>query len=90
MKRYYLIYSGIVQGVGFRWRIMNIANRYGLTGTAKNLSNGDVEVQVQGNVESFAEFLKESLSPDRFIEINDYSIKEIDLVDNEKRFNVIY
>ena len=69
MKRYYMIYQGIVQGVGFRWRMMNIANRYGLTGTVRNLSNGDVEVIVQGSSAAFNAFLKDSLAQDHYIEI---------------------
>ena len=54
MKRYLIIYSGIVQGVGFRWSIKNLANKYNLSGYVKNLSNGNVEVQIQGdNLYSF-------------------------------------
>ena len=90
MKRYFIIYSGIVQGVGFRWRIMNIANRYGLTGIVRNLSNGDVEVQVQGNEDGLNAFLKDSLSKDRFIMITDYSVKEMNTVENEKEFRVVF
>lgn len=88
MKRYYIIYSGIVQGVGFRWRIKNIAYKYNLTGYVKNLSSGDVEVQVQGY--GVDDFLKESLVDDFYIEINDYSVKEIKVVEDEKTFEVRY
>lgn len=88
MKRYYIVYKGIVQGVGFRWRLKNIAYKYNLTGYVRNLSNGNVETEVQGY--GVDEFLKESLEQDYFIVINDYVFKEIELVANEKSFKVVY
>lgn len=47
-RRYKIIFSGIVQGVGFRYEVWLIAEKLGLTGFAKNLPNGDVLVEVQG------------------------------------------
>ncbi|MBQ1566443.1 MAG: acylphosphatase [Erysipelotrichaceae bacterium] len=88
MKRYYIIYEGIVQGVGFRWKLMNIANRHNLTGYVRNLDNGNVEVEVQGS--DVDQFIKESLSNDRFVKIYDYSIKEITPVKHETTFDVKY
>jgi len=45
----HIIFSGPVQGIGFRFTAFNIANRYNLTGIVRNLLNGDVEMVVQGN-----------------------------------------
>ena len=51
---------GQVQGVGFRWKLMNIANRHNLTGYVRNLDNGNVEVEVQGSdVDQFIKEYKE-------------------------------
>ena len=88
MKRYYIIFSGIVQGVGFRWKLLMSAQRYGLTGYARNLSNGNVEVEVQGY--GINEFLADAFKEDRFIKIYDYSIKEIPVVEDERKFDVKY
>lgn len=88
MKRYYIIYKGQVQGVGFRYRLVQIAKKYNLTGYCKNLMNGDVQAEVQGS--GVDEFLKESLEQDYFIEIEDYSVKTIDNVENEETFKVLY
>lgn len=88
MKRYYIIYKGQVQGVGFRWRLVQIANKYNLTGYCKNLNNGNVEAEVQGS--GVDEFLKESLQEEYFIEIDDYSVKTIETVDNEETFEVLF
>ena len=67
---------------------MNIANRHNLTGYARNLDNGNVEVEVQGS--DVDQFIKESLSNDRFVKIYDYSIKEIAPVQHETTFDVKY
>ena len=88
MKRYYIIYKGQVQGVGFRWRLMQIAHKYNLTGYVVNLDNGNVATEVQG--EGVDEFLKESLEQDYYIVINDYAVKQIELINNEEAYKVIY
>jgi len=41
-KRYFV--SGIVQGVGFRYFVRQVAERLGIAGYAKNLRDGRVEV----------------------------------------------
>ena len=46
-----ITFSGSVQGVGFRFTALNIANQYNLTGYVKNLSNGSVEMLAQGQDE---------------------------------------
>lgn len=51
MTRRYLI-SGAVQGVGFRWFVARHARALGLTGSARNLPNGSVEVVASGDDEA--------------------------------------
>lgn len=43
---------GAVQGVGFRWFAARHARSLGLTGYARNLPNGSVEVMVDGPEEA--------------------------------------
>jgi acylphosphatase len=45
---------GMVQGVGFRWFVARHARSLGLTGYARNLPNGSVEVVVDGPEEAMA------------------------------------
>jgi acylphosphatase len=40
--------SGDVQGVGYRWFVRGIANAAGLAGSARNLSDGRVEIVLEG------------------------------------------
>ena len=86
MKRYYIVYEGIVQGVGFRWKLIQIARKKQLTGYVRNCDNGNVECEVQG--EDVDGFLKETLMNDRFIRIYNYSIREMNLKPDEKEFTV--
>jgi acylphosphatase len=44
----HIIFIGRVQGVGFRFTVFNIANRYQLTGLVRNLTGGSVEMIAQG------------------------------------------
>jgi acylphosphatase len=44
--------SGLVQGVGFRWFVARHARALGLTGYARNLADGSVEVVVDGAEEA--------------------------------------
>ena len=48
MSRVQIMYSGNVQGVGFRWKVSQIAKSYKLTGYVQNLSNGKVELLLEG------------------------------------------
>jgi acylphosphatase len=52
--RYFV--SGIVQGVGYRFFARRTAERLHLTGFAKNLADGRVEVYAIGPAESLAAF----------------------------------
>ena len=44
-----VIYSGDVQGVGFRYRAMRLAQGFPVVGYVKNLPDGLVELVVQGD-----------------------------------------
>jgi acylphosphatase len=53
--------SGFVQGVGFRWFAARHARALGLTGYARNLPDGRVEVVAAGADESALALLEERL-----------------------------
>ena len=54
----HIVFSGRVQGVGFRFTVMNIANRHGLTGYVRNMSDGTVEMWAQGSPEDIEKSIK--------------------------------
>ena len=57
MVRAHIFFSGSVQGVGFRYTCFSFAQQLQLTGWVKNLSDGRVEVVIEGPRETIEEFL---------------------------------
>ena len=47
-KRLQVIYSGRVQGVGFRYTVRTVAAGFEVTGTVRNLTDGRVELLAEG------------------------------------------
>jgi acylphosphatase len=56
-RRIQTIYSGRVQGVGFRYRVSEIAGRYPVTGYVRNLPDGTVELVAEGEEAVLESFL---------------------------------
>ena len=56
-KAFYVLVSGRVQGVGFRYSAYREARTLGLCGWVRNKANGDVEVLAQGKQEKLDLFL---------------------------------
>ena len=52
-----VIYSGMVQGVGFRYTARRIAQGYDVAGYVRNLPDGTVELVVQGEPGEVERFL---------------------------------
>ena len=55
-KRIHIYYSGMVQGVGFRYTAERLAASLGLKGWARNLPDGRVEVLCEGPEAALKEF----------------------------------
>jgi acylphosphatase len=55
METIHLEVSGRVQGVGFRWFVMERARRLGLSGWVKNRGGGNVEIAAAGTTEALAQ-----------------------------------
>jgi acylphosphatase len=43
-----ILYSGAVQGVGFRYSVKSVASGFEVTGTVRNLVDGRVELLAEG------------------------------------------
>lgn len=85
-RRYHVMVEGRVQGVGFRGFCMVRAQRFKLTGSVKNLDNGMVEIFVQGEDSDIVKFLEEIEKGDRFIRVDNITVKPTALAEGEKRF----
>lgn len=51
-----VLYSGHVQGVGFRYNVKSIARGFEVTGTVRNLTDGRVELIAEGQREELEAF----------------------------------
>lgn len=85
--RWHILFEGGVQFVGFRYTARLLANRLNLTGWVKNLPDGRVESEAQGDVSKLRRFLIE-LKSQPHIHITHVSITPIDPVPDERRFSV--
>ena len=54
-----IFYEGRVQGVGFRYQTKELARGFEVTGWVRNLPDGRVELQVNGETEELEAFLEE-------------------------------
>ena len=54
-----IMFSGRVQGVGFRFTALNIASRYELTGYVRNIPASDVEMLAQGPAEAIDDCVRD-------------------------------
>ncbi|MBQ1493038.1 MAG: acylphosphatase [Blautia sp.] len=87
LVRKHLFFSGRVQGVGFRYRALSIAREYHLTGFVKNLWDGRVQMQVQGEEDHIYAMIT-ALGKQKFIEIEDMEMYDIPVDVGEQKFSV--
>ena len=73
-----VLYSGQVQGVGFRYTVKSVATGFDVTGSVRNLPGGGVELVAEGakdELEAFRQAIRES-GLDHFIRQEDVSWQE--------------
>ena len=90
MVRYHIIADGRVQGVGFRFFCIMYAQNYDLTGWVRNMDNGMVEMEVQGEIDSIKKFLEIIKNGNRFIKVDELYQKKIEVIYNEYSFTERY
>lgn len=89
MIRYRLLVSGRVQRVGFRFFSQYIATNLNITGFAKNLSNGIVELEIQGEEEKLDEMVLLLKRGNGIIRVDNIDIKTISVIDGEIKFQIL-
>ncbi len=89
MRRQQIFVRGIVQGVGFRPFLYNLAANHGLTGFVLNQSNG-VSLEIQGPADEVAAFLYNlQTAPPPLAVIDEIRIHEIPTVAAESAFRIV-
>ena len=86
MVRKHFFFYGRVQGVGFRYQSAYYARRLGLTGWVRNLSDGRVEMEVQGKESVIAQLVLE-LKNTSYIRIERVVCENLPLKEGEDKFS---
>ena len=87
--REHIRFTGYVQGVGFRYRLYHLAQRYGVTGWVRNEYDGSVSAELQGLPEEIDQIIQQ-LQQDRYIEIQGMDRRKISMEETEYSFQVRY
>jgi acylphosphatase len=83
-----VLYEGRVQGVGFRFSVKSITTGYDVVGSVKNLIDGRVELEIQGEESEVEEFLKAILDSHLRRHISRFVVHEIPLKKGIKGFEI--
>ena len=73
-------FEGSVQGVGFRYRMSQLARHYDVTGWVRNEYDGSVSAELQGRREAI----------DEIIYLDRVSRQKLELNEEERAFSVRY
>ncbi len=88
MIRKHIVFSGQVQGVGFRWRAMQAARLYDCTGWCRNDWDGSVTMEIQGTEEAIDKVIQ-SIESGRYVWIHEMDVTEKEPVPDERGFGVM-
>lgn len=84
----HITFSGVVQGVGFRYTAIRKATQYGLNGFVRNLHSGDVEVVMEGEKGLITDFVKELRAGLSYAHITNVAVEWGEYTGNYEDFRV--
>lgn len=87
--REHFVFTGRVQGVGFRYKVSRMAHHYKVTGWIRNNANGSVEAQLQGREEALDQIVQQ-LNQDAYICIDWIAREHMEPDREERGFSVRY
>ena len=86
MIRKHIIFTGSVQGVGFRYRARHAAELYGCTGWVRNEYDGSVVMEIQGTEEQINQVIL-AVEHGTFVRIENMDARNIPVVEGERGFH---
>ena len=89
MTRKQIVFHGWVQGVGFRYRAIQAANRNGAAGWVRNDPDGTVTMEIQGTEEQIDNVII-AIERGGYIRIDSMDVKTIPIVENDQGFRPIF
>lgn len=89
LKGVLIIVSGVVQGVGFRWFVRQVATTYGIKGYVKNLFDGSVEAYGEGDEVSLKAFFDEIKIGPRHADISGVNVRWSEYTGKYNDFRIV-
>ena len=86
MIRRHIVFTGSVQGAGFRYRARHSAELYGCTGWVRNEYDGSVLMEIQGTGEQIDRVIL-AVERGTFVRIENMDVRNIPVVENERGFH---
>ncbi len=77
MRRVKIIITGRVQGVGFRFYVKHIADQLEIKGYVRNLPNGNIEIDAEGERNIITSFISECKSGPSLSRVEDCIVQNI-------------
>ena len=81
--------TGKVQGVGFRYFVLQQAQKLGINGWVSNKPNGDVEALAQGEKADLERFISKVKEGPSFSRVEDVSLNWVNEADQYFGFEII-
>jgi len=88
MIRRHIVFTGCVQGVGFRYRARQAAALYGCTGWVKNEFDGSVAMELQGE-EAQLDAVILAIERGTYVRIENMDAKTLPVDETERGFTVL-
>ncbi len=85
MIRRRILFTGWVQGVGFRYRAVHAAQLYGCTGWVRNEPDGSVSMEIQGEEEAIDRVIL-AIERGMFVRVENMDARSVPLVADEYGF----
>ena len=86
MIRKRIVFTGRVQGVGFRWRAEQAARLYNCTGWCRNDWDGTVTMEIQGTEEAIDKVIR-SIESGRYVWIQNMDVTPLYPETGERGFH---
>lgn len=84
-----ILFTGRVQGVGFRFTTMNVASRFKVTGFVRNLPDGRVELVAEGNPTELGRF-QQAVEDAMGGNINEASATDLPATSEFESFRIVF
>ena len=81
---------GRVQGVGFRFFVQSNAKTLGMTGWVKNMSDGSVTMELQGEPATVERLIAKIKRGNDWIKVTDFEESVLPVVEGENKFAIKY